>query len=63
MNNAAEAFDLYAEDYDKWFDTPEGKVLFGMEVEAVRVLIEKEVLNRPFLEIGVGVLSAIPSNT
>ena len=54
MNNAAEAFDLYAEDYDKWFDTPEGKVLFGMEVEAVRVLIENEVLNRPFLEIGVG---------
>ena len=37
-------FDHYAEDYDKWFDTPEGKVLFGMEIEAVRLLI-KDIKN------------------
>lgn len=47
-----EVFDLYAEDYDKWFDTPEGRVLFQMEIEAVRLLMKN--LEIPFLEIGVG---------
>lgn len=45
-------FNLYAEDYDKWFDTPEGKMLFKMEVEAVRMLMKN--IEKPFLEIGVG---------
>lgn len=40
------------EDYDGWFDTPEGRVLFRMEVEAVRLLMKD--IKRPFLEIGVG---------
>ncbi len=34
MDSVVEAFDHYAEDYEKWFDTPEGKVLFKTEVEA-----------------------------
>ncbi len=38
MIGSASAFDLYADEYDGWFDTPEGRVLFKMEVEAVRLL-------------------------
>jgi ubiquinone/menaquinone biosynthesis C-methylase UbiE len=45
-------FNLYVEDYDRWFDTPEGKVLFRMEVEAVRLLSRD--IEKPSLEIGVG---------
>lgn len=52
MEDSINAFDQYAEDYDKWFDTSEGRVLFEMEVEAVRFLTKG--LERPFLEIGVG---------
>ena len=52
MDSVVEAFNHYAEDYDKWFDTPEGKVIFSMEVEAVRVLMRD--IEKPFLEIGVG---------
>lgn len=52
MEDVTEAFDHYAEDYDKWFDTEEGKVLFEMEVEAVRLLMKD--FEKPFLEIGVG---------
>jgi len=52
MNGIVDAFYHYAEDYDKWFDTPEGKVLFRMEVEAVKLLMKE--IEKPFLEIGVG---------
>jgi ubiquinone/menaquinone biosynthesis C-methylase UbiE len=52
FSDATKAFDHYAEDYDKWFDSPEGRVLFKMEVEAVRLLLKD--LKKPFLEIGVG---------
>ncbi len=52
MKDVTEAFDQYAEDYDKWFDSLEGKVLFQMEVEAVRLLMKD--LEKPFLEVGVG---------
>jgi ubiquinone/menaquinone biosynthesis C-methylase UbiE len=45
-------FNHYAEEYDRWFDTPEGNVLFGMEVEAVRLLTRD--IEKPSLEIGVG---------
>ena len=45
-------FNHYAEDYDRWFDTPEGKVLFNMEVQAIRLLMRD--IERPFLEIGIG---------
>jgi SAM-dependent methyltransferase len=47
-----EAFDQYAGDYDKWFDSSEGKVLFEMEAGAVRLLMKG--LRKPFLEVGVG---------
>jgi len=47
-----EAFNLYAEEYERWFDSPEGKVLFEIEVEAVKLLMKG--LRKPFLEIGVG---------
>lgn len=52
MISVAEAFDQYAEDYDRWFDSPEGRVLFEMELEAVRLLMGG--IEKPFLEIGVG---------
>lgn len=47
-----EAFDRYADEYDKWFDSPEGKIIFTMEVEAIRLLMKD--LEKPFLEVGVG---------
>jgi ubiquinone/menaquinone biosynthesis C-methylase UbiE len=52
MKGVVEAFDQHAEDYDRWFDTPEGQILFKIEVDAVRLLMKD--LKRPFLEIGVG---------
>ena len=52
MKDVVKAFDLYAEDYDRWFDTEEGRVIFEMEVEAVRPLIRD--FRYPFIEIGVG---------
>jgi len=51
-NDVAEAFSLYAEDYDRWFDGPNGRMLFELEVKAVKVLMKDLV--PPFLEIGVG---------
>ncbi len=51
-SKSIEAFDRYAEEYDKWFDTLEGKVLFEMEVKAIKLLMKK--LEQPFLEVGVG---------
>lgn len=52
MKDVVNAFDLYAEDYDRWFDTEEGRAIFKMEVNAVRLLIKS--LKHPYLEIGVG---------
>ncbi|MCL5421239.1 MAG: hypothetical protein M1461_02025 [Nitrospirae bacterium] len=45
-------FDLYANDYDRWFESPEGRVLFKLEVRAVKAVMKN--IKRPFLEIGVG---------
>ncbi|MCC6544835.1 MAG: class I SAM-dependent methyltransferase [Nitrospirae bacterium] len=52
ISDAVRAFDLYAEDYDRWFESPEGKALFDSEVKAVSILISG--LKPPFLEVGVG---------
>lgn len=52
MENVIKAFDEFAEQYDKWFDSPEGKALFDTEVNAIKLLMKD--LHRPFLEIGVG---------
>lgn len=51
-DDVAEAFSLYAEDYDRWFDDPKGRTLFELEVKAIRLLMKDLV--PPFLEIGVG---------
>jgi SAM-dependent methyltransferase len=51
-NDVADAFSLHAEDYDRWFDKPEGRVLFELEVKAIRLLLKG--MSPPFFEIGVG---------
>ncbi|HAM50968.1 MAG TPA: hypothetical protein DCP92_09880 [Nitrospiraceae bacterium] len=51
-NDTAEAFSFYAEDYDRWFDDPKGRIIFELEVKAVRLLMRD--LAPPFLEIGAG---------
>ena len=52
MSDVVRAFNLYADDYDRWFESPEGKTLFKFEVEAVKMLMSG--LKPPFLEVGVG---------
>ncbi|MBI5213103.1 MAG: class I SAM-dependent methyltransferase [Nitrospirae bacterium] len=52
FSDVVNAFDLFAEEYDRWFDSPDGRILFKAEVEAVRVLMKN--LEKPFLEVGVG---------
>ncbi|OGW28200.1 MAG: hypothetical protein A2X59_10945 [Nitrospirae bacterium GWC2_42_7] len=52
MKNVMKTFDAYAEQYDSWFDSPEGKALFDIEVNAIKTLMKD--IHRPFLEIGVG---------
>ncbi|MEW6715420.1 MAG: methyltransferase domain-containing protein [Nitrospirota bacterium] len=52
MSSVVDAFDSLAEEYDKWFDSDIGKVLFKLEADAIRLLMKG--LEHPFLEIGVG---------
>jgi ubiquinone/menaquinone biosynthesis C-methylase UbiE len=52
MSKASEAFDAHIDEYDKWFDSAEGRALFASEVGTVRLLMVN--LEHPFLEIGVG---------
>jgi SAM-dependent methyltransferase len=52
MSKASEAFDAHAAEYDKWFESAEGRALFASEVGAIRPLMMD--LEHPFLEIGVG---------
>jgi len=45
-------FDTQAEEYDRWFDQPDGKIIFVSELKAIQeVLI---ALPPPWLEVGVG---------
>ncbi len=50
--DALQAFDAGAKRYDAWFDTPEGRLIFGNEKQALRRLWRED--QRPALEIGVG---------
>jgi ubiquinone/menaquinone biosynthesis C-methylase UbiE len=52
MSKESEAFNALAAEYDKWFDSAEGRALFTSEVGAIRLLMTN--LEHPFLEIGVG---------
>ncbi len=52
VRGAVEAFSSLADDYDAWFESPEGEALFKAEASAVRILMRG--LEPPFLEIGVG---------
>lgn len=52
MSATDDAFDIEADRYDAWFDTPEGRVLFRNELAAIRLLWRAEF--RPALEVGVG---------
>ncbi len=45
-------FDRYAEEYERWFETSKGRILFQTEIEAVKLFIDD--VQTPFLEIGVG---------
>lgn len=52
METAPNIFDIGAADYDRWFDSPEGKILFGNELAAIKLLWRNEW--HPALEVGVG---------
>jgi len=45
-------FDTIAEEYDHWYDTPEGKAIFQAEVKCLRSLHERSPGR--WLEVGVG---------
>jgi SAM-dependent methyltransferase len=52
MSKASEAFDAHIKEYDKWFESAEGRTLFSSEIGAIRLLMTN--LEHSFLEIGVG---------
>ncbi len=47
-----QVFDLHANEYDAWYDTEVGKVIFAMEVDCLKPLLHR--YSRPYLEVGVG---------
>ena len=52
VNRAAQAFEDLAEPYDAWYDTESGRVLFDLELGALRPLLAGTA--GPRLEVGVG---------
>jgi ubiquinone/menaquinone biosynthesis C-methylase UbiE len=52
MDTVAEVFNRHAKDYDQWFDSVSGKMLFEIEVQTVKLLMTN--LIKPCLEIGIG---------
>jgi len=49
---SSEVFDRFAERYDAWFDSPEGKAIFQAEVECLRRLLPHDLFG--WVEVGVG---------
>jgi len=49
---SSEVFDLLAERYDAWFDSPEGNAIFQAEVECLRRLLPQDLSG--WVEVGVG---------
>jgi ubiquinone/menaquinone biosynthesis C-methylase UbiE len=47
-----QVFDLVAEAYDQWYETPEGKALFDAELKCLRSLLGQS--RGRWLEVGVG---------
>jgi ubiquinone/menaquinone biosynthesis C-methylase UbiE len=45
-------FDSLAADYDRWFDSKDGNIIFASEVRALKKVLP--ALPKPWLEIGVG---------
>lgn len=52
LTPGAAPFEQYADRYDNWFDTEKGRVIFQMETDTLRDLLENTA--RPWLEVGVG---------
>jgi SAM-dependent methyltransferase len=52
MERATDIFDTGAAEYDSWFDSPDGRILFGNELAAIRLLWRNDW--HPALEVGVG---------
>lgn len=52
MSTVASIFDTEAGRYDAWFDTPDGRMLFDNELQAIRLLWRDDY--HPALEVGVG---------
>ncbi|MDZ4230893.1 MAG: methyltransferase domain-containing protein, partial [Dehalococcoidales bacterium] len=44
--------DHHASEYDAWYDTEVGKVIFAMEVDCLKPLLHR--YSGPYLEIGLG---------
>jgi SAM-dependent methyltransferase len=47
-----QVFDSHASEYDAWYDTEAGTVIFAMEVDCLKPLLHR--YSRPYLEVGVG---------
>jgi len=48
----AGAFDLIAEEYDRWYEGPEGEAVFAAELQCLRLLLGQA--QGEWLEVGVG---------
>lgn len=45
-------FDRLADDYDRWYEEKDGKIIFASEVKALQKILP--LLPQPWLEVGVG---------
>lgn len=52
MRDGEDPFESRVADYDAWYDSPEGRALFGVEVACLRPLVAS--CPPPRLEVGVG---------